>query len=119
MGGFRPERIAEGIHSELAGRLRTDIKDARLSDVSITKVEVSKDISRATVHWLPLGGGAAGVDLVEALADAARRLRGPIGRALSLRHAPELVFVRDIHMDAAIKVTGLLDRLRSVREEES
>lgn len=119
MAGFRPERIAEGVHREVAARLRTDVKDPRLGEISITRVEVSRDISRALVHWVPLGGAEVAADFGEALIDAARALRGPIGRALSLRHAPELVFVRDRHLDAALRVTGLLDRLRSQREEGS
>jgi ribosome-binding factor A len=117
MGGFRPERVAEVIHREVAQRIRTDVKDPRLADLSITRVEVTRDIGRARVLWVPLGGGEVAADIGEALDDAARTLRGPIGRALRLRHAPELVFQRDTHLDAALKVTGLLDRLRSEREE--
>jgi ribosome-binding factor A len=46
---------------------------------------------------------------------AAKQLRGPIGRALRLRHAPELVFEPDTHTEAAIRVTRLLDRLEAER----
>ncbi|MEQ1566015.1 MAG: 30S ribosome-binding factor RbfA [Myxococcota bacterium] len=115
MSGYRPERVAEMIHRELAERLRSDLKDERLAALSITAVEVTRDLSRAQISYMPLGGGQPTEDLVEAVEQAARQLRGPIGRALRLRHAPELVFVYDEHTDAAFRVTALLDRIGAER----
>lgn len=119
MPGFRPERVAEMIHRELAERLRSDIKDDRLAALSITLVQVTRDLSRATVSYMPLGGGKPDADFVEALDQAAKKLRGPIGRALRLRHAPELVFEYDEHTDAAFRVTALLDRIGAERARAS
>lgn len=117
MPTWRPERIAEMVHRELAERLRNDIKDPRLTPISITHVVVTRDLRQATVHFLPLGGGEVGADLREALAEAARRLRGPIGRDLRLRHAPELVFEIDHTTEKALKVGQLLDQVRRERAE--
>ena len=122
MPSYRPERIAEMIHRELAQRLRLEVKDPRVTDISITSIHVSKDLKRADVHYLPLGGGEASSELQEGLEEAARQLRGRIGRALRLRHAPELNFQVDHQFDEAVRVTRLLDRLqqeRDEREEES
>jgi ribosome-binding factor A len=122
MPGYRPERVAEMIHRELAERLRSDLKDEQLAALSITSVEVTRDLSRATISYMPLGGGKPTEALTEAVEQAARQLRGPIGRALRLRHAPELVFVYDERTDAAFAVTALLDRLgaeRRAREEDA
>lgn len=122
MPSYRPERIAEMIHRELAQRLRLEVKDPRVTDISITSIHVSKDLKRADVHYLPLGGGEASPELQEGLEEAARQLRGRIGRALRLRHAPELNFQVDHQFDEAVRVTRLLDRLqqeRDEREEES
>ena len=116
MGGFRHERIAEMIHREIAQRLRNDIKDHRLVPISITHVAVTRDLSRATVQYCPLGGGDVGEDLRDAVNDAARALRGPIGRVLRLRHSPELVFEIDTHTDRAMYVSKLLDDTRAERE---
>ena len=108
MGGYRAERVAEMIHRELAQRLLLEVKDPRLEPVSITNVKVSGDLSRAVVDYLPLGGGAPSTDLVDALDEAAQRLRGPIGRALRLRHAPQILFRLDTHTETAVRVTSLL-----------
>lgn len=119
MSGYRAERVAELVHRELAERLREGGADPRLVDVSITRVVVTRDLERASIHYLPLGGGAPTRGLVEALEQAARAFRGPIGRALSLRHAPELAFVVDEQAIEAFRVTGLLDRLRREREDNT
>lgn len=116
MPGYRAERIAEMIHKELAQRLRLEVKDPRVGPISITSVDVTKDLSRARVFFLPLGGGDASEELMEGLESAGRQMRGPIGRALRLRHAPELVFVFDAQHAKAFQVTQLLDSIRRERE---
>ena len=112
MGSHRAERLAELIHREVAERLGTQVKDARLEPISITRVEVARDLSHAAIEYLPLGGGSASKELQEALSDCAKRLRGPVGRALGIRHSPELVFRIDTHTEAAIRVTSLLEQIK-------
>ena len=116
MPGFRPERVAELVHRELGQRLLTEVKDPRVTPISITSVDVTRDLSRAVVRFLPLGGGEVSPELAEGLEQAARQLRGPIGRALRLRHAPELVFRADEHIEKAIRVTRMIDDLTRERE---
>ena len=116
MPGHRPERVAELIFRELGQRLLTEVKDPRVTPISITTVDVTRDLSRAVITYLPLGGGVPSPDLIDGLEQAARQLRGPIGRALRLRHAPELVFEVDTHTEQAIQVTSLIDQLTRERE---
>lgn len=119
MPGWRPERVAEMVHRELALRLQTEIKDPDLVPISITGVEVTRDLGTATVRFLPLGGGEVTEALREALDRAARRLRGPVGRALRLRTAPVLIFVEDADLERAVRVTSLLDEIgRELRKKE-
>ena len=119
MANFRAERIAESIHREVSDRLGREVKDPRLAPISITAVKVTRDLRRAVIEYLPLGGGVPSEELVEALGDAARRLRGPIGRVLRIHHAPELVFALDTHTEEAIRVTGLLEKLAHARVPEA
>ncbi len=116
MGTYRHERVAELIHSEVAQRLRTEMKDPRLVPLSITHVAVTRDLSRAIIQYCPLGGGDVSADLREAVDEAARAMRGPIGRALRLRHAPDLVFQVDTHTDQAMYVSRLLDDNKTERD---
>lgn len=123
MAGYRPERVAEMVHSEVASRLLRDIKDPELVPISITRVEMSRDLGRAVLWFLPLGGGEVSRSLQEALGRAGKKIRGPVGRALRLRTAPQLVFKEDIHHEEAVRVTRLLDEIganmRAADEEGS
>ncbi len=116
MGGYRHERVAELIHRELSQRLRGEIKDAHLEPVSITHVSVSRDLRRAWVQYCPLGGGSPSAELISAVESAAKNLRGPIGRALRLRHSPELIFQVDTHTDQAMHVNRLIEEAARERQ---
>lgn len=110
MAGYRPERIAELIHREVALLLQLN-KDPRVGSISITKVEITRDLRKATVLYLPLGSDAAPAETQEGLNHSARQWRGPVGRALGIRHAPELHFQLDRHTVDAVRVGSLLDRI--------
>lgn len=118
MPSYRPERVAEMVHRELAQRLRLDIKDPELTDISIVHIEMTRDLGRAKVYYLPLGGGEVTKSLQGALERAGKRLRGPIGRALRLRSAPEFVWIVDQHTDDAARMTSLLSQLSAARDDE-
>ena len=122
MPSHRPVRIAEQIHRELSSLFLTDVKDPRVTPISITSVDVKRDLRRAEILYTPLGGGEPSDQLVEALNDVARQLRGPVARAIGVRFAPELVFRFDKHLDAAVRVTSLIDQIgrsRKTDDEES
>ncbi|MBT3217894.1 MAG: 30S ribosome-binding factor RbfA [Proteobacteria bacterium] len=110
MPGFRAERIAGMIHRELAERLR-GLKDPRLLEISITRVEVTRDLRIAKISYLRFGGGEISDELHAAVLRAASRLRGPVGRVLRLRHSPELRFEIDTHTEAAFRVNDLLRQI--------
>jgi ribosome-binding factor A len=115
LGAWRAERISGSIHREIDLFLRESGKDPLLEPISITRVEVSKDRSSAKVFYLPLGGDKPSETLVEALEGAARRVRGPIGRNLRLRHAPQIRFVFDDTAIAAYAVNRLIQKIGQER----
>ncbi len=115
--GNRPERVAELVHKELAVLLRSEVKDHRVGLVSITHVEVTRDLSIARVHVTTLGGGGDREAMLAGLKHAAGFLRGRVGRALQLRHAPQLDFRLDEHTEHAVQMTSMLNRMEHERAE--
>ena len=91
--------------------LREDVKDEALRLVSIVEVVVNPDLSVAHVKWLPLGGLGNRGAMQAGLDRAARKLRGPVGRALGIRHAPELRFEIDRNVEYAAHMEGVLANL--------
>ncbi|HJN78273.1 MAG TPA: 30S ribosome-binding factor RbfA [Myxococcota bacterium] len=116
MKGIRPQRVAELVHRELAVLLRTDIKDPRVGDVSITHIQVTGDLRQARVYVTSLGGGGDDKQMLRGLQSAARFLRGRVGRALKLRHAPELEFRLDEGLDHSVELTAMLGRMEADRQ---
>lgn len=111
MSSRRAERIASIMHAELARLLREEVKDPRVGTISITEVVVKADLGSARVRYLPLGGAGNRAQVQAGLEAAARFLRGPMGRALGIRHAPELKFELDPNVEYAAKMDALLRSL--------
>jgi ribosome-binding factor A len=103
----RSRRIGDQIQRALSELIRREVKDPRLGMVTLTEVRVSKDLAYATVFYSVLGGDP---DLAqEILEGAADYVRGPLGRALSLRHSPELRFTRDELIEKGARMSQLIN----------
>lgn len=111
MSSRRAERIASVVHEEVARLLREEVKDPRVGTVSITEVQLKPDLSVARIRYLPLGGAGDRTQVQAGLEAAARFLRGPVGRALGIRHAPELRFELDPNVEYAAHMDRLLRNL--------
>ncbi len=111
MSSRRAERIAALIQAEVSRLLREDVKDPAVGDISVTEVSVNASLSVAKIRYLPLGGRGDAAVIQAALDIAGRRMRGPVGRALGIRHAPELRFQRDLNVEYAAEMDALISRL--------
>lgn len=113
----RARRVAEQVQRTLAEMLLREVRDPRLKPVTITHVKVSPDLTHAWVYYAPLLGGGVDPLQQEILEEASRRLRGPLGRAMRLRVAPELHFSPDEELERGNRLDDLITR--AVREDRS
>jgi ribosome-binding factor A len=104
----RSRRVGDQIQRTLSELLRREVRDPRLGPVTITEVRVSTDLSHAKVYYSVLGGKGDPKLTQEILDEAARMLRGRLGRALGLRHAPELHFEADTLIDEGARMSNLI-----------
>jgi len=73
----------------------------------------------ARIRYLPLAGQGDRAAIAAALLEAAKQMRGPVGRALGLRHAPELRFEIDKNIEYAQHMEEVFRRLpRPTPDEE-
>jgi len=80
---------------------------------SVTEVVLSADLAVAKV-FVSFFGDARGADVAfAALQRLEPYLRSQVGKAMQMRHVPELRFFRDDGSDRGRSVLGLLDSLRS------
>lgn len=106
----RSRRVGEQMQRLLGEVLLRDVKDPRADGVSITAVEVSRDLSHATVWYSLLDPAADPAPAGEALARAAGLIRGKLGRAMYIRHVPALHFRHDESVERGARLSELIDR---------
>ena len=117
MTGHRTEMIAGMLRDLLASLLQEEARDPRLSLVTVTEVEVARDLSHARVFVSKLGTDAERQVAVKALNHAAPYFRREIARRTRLRRAPELVFVEDAALQGGFRITRLLEEIRRDQPE--
>lgn len=112
----RTRRVAELLQRELSALIRDRLKDPEVGMVTISDVEVSRDLAHARVYFTLLGGEAERERTREALQRAAGFLRRELGRELHLRTIPQLHFIYDDTMDRGNRVSALIDQALSGRD---
>lgn len=107
----RTRRVGDQIQRELASAIREAIRDPRVGSVTVSGVEVSRDLGYARVFMTVLGADAsASEEAVAVLNNAAGFLRRELGQRMRLRTVPALKFMHDPSFDRGAHLTQLIDR---------
>ncbi len=104
----RCKRVSEQIHRLLADLIRQEIKDPRLSLVSINEVVVSRDLSHAKFYFGMLNPDCDVSDVLAGLNRANGFLRSQLARELGIRHVPELHFQYDDSAARGAELSSLI-----------
>jgi ribosome-binding factor A len=107
----RADRVADQIRTEVADILMRKIKDPRVRSVTVTDVELTADLRIAHIFVTTMEKDAAERDVFAGLTKASGFVRGELGRRLSLRYLPEVIFKKDTTGARADRVLELLDQL--------
>lgn len=93
--------------------LAEGVKDPRVTGlVTVTGVDVTRDLRHARVHVSILGSEAERKETMEGLASVASHLRARLGRVLRLRVTPDLEFRYDASIAHAARIDSLLEQIR-------
>lgn len=116
MAGFKHGRITSDIQMAMSELMR-EVKDPRVSPlIGVVKVDVSGDLSYATVYVSAIDGYEATLNSVKGLKSAAGYLRRELGSRLRLRKVPELRFVAD---DSIIKSAEIMNIIEGFDHKKS
>jgi ribosome-binding factor A len=105
----RNKRLGNEILRTLNELLRFETKDPRLEGVSLTAVDLSRDLSVARVYFSTLDPDAAPEPVLEGLERAAGFLRSKLGAAIKVRHVPQLRFEHDDSAAEGARIARLID----------
>jgi ribosome-binding factor A len=106
----RASRIADQIQRDLSELIRLEVKDPRVSLVTVSAVEVSRDLSHAKVYVTSMAPEQHTEHTTAALQHAAGFLRSLLARTLKVRTVPQLQFVYDVSVERGIRLSQLIDQ---------
>jgi ribosome-binding factor A len=115
----RAMRVADQIRMEVAEIIMRKTKDPRVSDVTVTDVELTNDLRLARVYVTTLQDGQAEADALEGLAKASGFIRVELGRRLHLRYTPELIFQKDLSGPQGDRIRSLLEQVQAEAQGRS
>ena len=104
----RSERVAGSMRRELARLIQMEVKDPEVGFVSLSDVEVSRDLAHAKVFITVFESEKAASSL-KALKRAAGYLRHRLGQEMRIRSVPELHFHHDSSVETGQRMDGLID----------
>jgi ribosome-binding factor A len=111
----RGQRVAGQIHRELAELIRQEVKDPRVSFISLTDVELTPDYAHAKVFFTAMGGTDSVPEILEGLRHASGFLRRELGKRVRIHTLPELHFHYDRSVEEGSRLSQLIDQ--TVRED--
>ncbi|MCO6532756.1 ribosome-binding factor A [Lactobacillus sp.] len=116
----RVGRVEGEILRELTKILRKNIRDPRVSDVTITAVECTNDLSYATVYYSILSENSKKEEEAAAgLEKAKGMMRHLLGQILTVYKVPELIFKRDNSVKYGSKIDRLIAEVKKQDEDRN
>ncbi len=106
MDSHRLARVGNLLRNEISSMIiKNEIKDPRVSSfVTITHVQVSKDLAYAKIYVSSVEGPEQLTSAVAGLNHASGFIQGCIGKRIRLRFTPRLTFIEDHSIDEGFQV---------------
>lgn len=119
MSKIRQERTAEEIRMILSDLLLREVSDPRLIDLTVTRVNIDRELQHANIYVNALGDESRKREVMKALDKAGGFFRYELAQRMSLRTVPELHFRWDPTLAYAEEVDEILAGLDIPPEEET
>jgi len=115
----RVDRVTEAVRREVSTIIHDELKDPRLGFVTITRVEMSKDLRNAKVFFSVLGKEEDHAKTQEAIDSALGFIRRLVAERINLRFAPEIIFREDRSSEYSVRIQELLDEVKKLQVKEA
>lgn len=113
----RLERLREEIKREATDILRR-FKDPRLGFVTVTDVELSRDLEHARIYVTVMGEPAEKEQTFAVLQAAVGHVRSELARRIRMRHVPEITFIEDESIERGLRIDRLLREIAASENPE-
>jgi ribosome-binding factor A len=112
----RSVRVGDQMKQEIADILMRKIKDPRIGFVTVTDVELSDDLRNAKVFVSIYGGDKE--ETFKGLKSAAPFIRSELGRRMTMRCVPEILFRFDSTVEQGAHIMELLHEIEEKQTTE-
>ena len=103
----RTDRVSAQLRRELGTLVHEAVREHALPSVSVSDVEVTRDLAHAKVFVTALQPERS-AEAMKGLKELTKPLRYELGKAMKLRHVPELHFHYDDSVDRGERIEALL-----------
>jgi ribosome-binding factor A len=118
MSSRRLLKAAEAIREVVSMSILTDLQDPRIQDVTVTYVEVAKDMRTAKVHVSVMGDDTKTQLSLRGLESSAGYLQSKVARRIDTRYTPKLQFILDKGVKNSLEVGRILNEVLPFEREE-
>lgn len=115
--GTRPERVQEAIRQEISKIIQSELRDPRIGFLTVTKVDLSKDLRYARIYFSVLGEKKDNELALRGLNSAKGYIKGVLFDRIKLRIVPEVVFKIDDTAERTREIFDLLDRIKKEKRD--
>lgn len=112
MAQHRHRQLESEIKRAISSIIANDLKDPRIGFVSVTGVELTRDLSYCKIYVSVLGSDSEKQESLAGLTAARGFLRRELGRRVRMRKLPELIIELDDSIEYGAKINKLLRELK-------
>ena len=112
MANFNIKRLSEDIRREISAAV-SGVKDPRVADgfVTVTRCELTNDMSYCKVWVACMGGAERTAQAVEGMTAASGYFKKQIAHAVRMRKIPELIFQSDNSLEYSEHIDDIIAHL--------
>lgn len=120
MAKYRSGRINEEVKKTISNIIQNEIRDPRFTAmVSVTKVDVTKDLRYAKVYVSILGKEAEQKEALAIIKNSASFIRKELAKGVKLRNTPEVIFELDNTIEYGMHIDALLEKIKENDKNDS
>lgn len=117
---YRGGRINEEVKKAVSNIIQNEIKDPRLNTlISVTNVEVTKDLRYAKVFVSILGNESVKKDSLNILKKSAGFIRRELGHKVSLRLTPEIIIELDNSIEHGMHIDSIFQKIKETTKNDN
>jgi ribosome-binding factor A len=119
MSSQRPGRVQEAIRQEVSNIIHGQIRDPRLGFLTITGVELTKDLRYARIYFSVLGEDKEKKLALRGLNSAKGYIKGILGDRIKLRYMPDIEFKIDDTLERTRHIYDLFEQIKKEKKDDA